>query len=413
MARIEAIATSLHHSQTRAGWPRPGEVDPRLSSIADDLDRATDLVIRRARADQPLRPAAARDVDAARTRLLHTVYLSAHGVTLGLRDYTAEMTHRLDTRRQIPPGDSLTQARRALERIGTAERLAGAYLAGRWPAAVTGEHRDPPAAGRLPVALAIWDLQAHRTLAATPTIGNLLYVAHVQRDIAVSAQLVNRSAADTLAIDASQFHGRLQPALDNLESAWSHLSGLLHQLASPPQRRVDPPLLNAGNEVRAAIREVTHEGSGPRSSERMAQAADVAEVSRALHVALGASIDLAHLARDIATAPGLVGAARGVQAIATDRTAASHPVAAWVDAADLHHNRAIALADPVRDALAQGVDHAIRAATTADSAGSFLERGVATVAPGAMATPSSESRRPEERTTHDMALGEAGAYCER
>ena len=92
IAQIEAIAAGLHRSQAKAGWPGPGEVDPRLTNITNDLTRATDLVTRLARVDQPLRPEAARDVAAARTRLMHTVYLATHGVGVALRAYCAQMT---------------------------------------------------------------------------------------------------------------------------------------------------------------------------------------------------------------------------------------------------------------------------------------------------------------------------------
>lgn len=267
------------------------------------------------------------------------------------------------------------------------ETLAGGYLDGRWPAVLTGEHRDPPTAGRLPVALAIWDLQAHRALVATPTIGTLLYVAHGQRDITVSAQLVMRAAAHRGSIDPAQYERRLQPAVADIEAAWSHLSGVLYQLATPAQRRVDPGLLQAGNEVRAGIREVTHDGSGPRSPHRMAQVADLAQTSRAFHAAIAASIDLAHLAREVVTDPDLVGGARGVQAIAAERTAASHPVAAWVDAADLSHNKSVGLVDPVRDVLNEGVDRTIESATMADSAGSFLGQARTSAPPESMSPP--------------------------
>ena len=218
MARIEAIAAGLHRSQVRAGWPGPGDVDPRLTQIVDALDRTTDLVARLARVDQPMRPEAARDVAAARTRLMHTVYLSTHGVGVGLREYSAQMGHLLASRRQLPAGESLTRARHALERVTAAESLAGSYLTGRWPAALSGEHRDPPSPSRIPLAFAVWDLQAHRTLSATPTTGNLLYVAHTQRDIAVSTQLVMRAAADIGAIDAVQYRTRVRPALADVES---------------------------------------------------------------------------------------------------------------------------------------------------------------------------------------------------
>ena len=332
---------------------------------------------RLARVDQPLRPEAARDVAAARTRLMHTVYLATHGVGVALRAYCAQMTDLLTNRQPVPVGESLHHARRTLERLGAAESLAGAYLAGRWPTALAGEHRDPPAPTRLPLALAAWDLQAHRTLAHTPTTGNLLYIAHVQHHLALATQLVMRAAADTGAIDAAQYRNRLQPALADVESSWSHLGGLLHQLTSPSQRRVDPPLLLAGSEARAAIRDITHDGAGPQPPPHMAQTTDLTRASSAFYSANAACLDLTHVMADVVADATLHGRAAGIHAIASTRANAHTPHAAWVDASHLYLNKTITLVEPVRDALTEGLHRATQAAATADSEGSFLPASAA------------------------------------
>ena len=111
------------------------------------------------------------------------VLIASVGVALG--HHTRDLQRRLDTRQSIPTGDSLKLARDTKERVAAVERLAGAFLHPRWPAALTGEHRDGANLQRLEQALARWDLQAHRSLAALPTTANLTWTARVQQDVVV------------------------------------------------------------------------------------------------------------------------------------------------------------------------------------------------------------------------------------
>ena len=176
MSRIGAAATALHRSQIKAGWPGAGDTDDRLSHAGDTLCRAAELVASRRPTFTPVSGVVSADVDAARTRLMHTLYVGTHGVGVALRDYMTKAGGHLDSKQRLPPGESLKQARHAFQRLGAVEDLARGYLNVRWPAALCGEYRDPPSSTRIDRALAQWDVQAHRSLAGTPTTANLLLV---------------------------------------------------------------------------------------------------------------------------------------------------------------------------------------------------------------------------------------------
>ena len=397
MGMIEAIAARAHRAHARTGWPGPGQADPRQTQIADDLTRAADLVNRLARADQPLRLEAARDVTAARTRLIHTVYVASHAVAVAVGAHIAD-TELLRRSRggSLPAGESVAQPRAILARVASAERLAGTYLVGRWPAALTGEHREPAEPGRLSLALAGWNLQAHRTLTANPTTGGLLYIAHVQHHIAISSHLVMAGAAAAGAIDRTRFHNGHQAALDAHEASWTRLGSLLHHLTAPAQRRVDTALLAAGHELRAAIRDLTHDGATPRSTTRIGHEIDLAAAARALQGAAGSpgaaasEIDLVGTIADVVADARLEGCARGVQDVSA-RTTIATPLHAWVPAADLHRNTTTPINDPTRAILTQAVRDVAATAARVDSDGSHLSVNQ----PGHGSPPPEKSTRPE------------------
>jgi len=372
MGMIEATAARAHRAHARTGWPGPGQADPRQTQIADDLTRAADLVTRLARVDPPLRLEAARDVTAARTRLIHTVYVASHAVTVAVGAHIAD-TELLRRSRggSLPAGESVAQPRATLARVTSAERLAGTYLVGRWPAALTGEHREPAEPGRLSLALAGWNLQAYRTLTADPTTGTLLYIAHVQHHIAITSHLVMAGAAAASAIDPARFHNGHQAALIAHEASWTRLGSLLHHLTAPAQRRVDTALLAAGHELRAAIRDLTHDGATPRSTTRIGHEIDLAAASLTLHGAAAAEIDLVRTIADAVANASLEGSARAVQNVSA-RTTIATPLQAWVPASDLHRKTTTPINDPTRGILTQAVRDVAATMARVDSEGSYL-----------------------------------------
>src|SRR5665811_1752067 len=82
MARLESMSQAMHRDQVRRGWPGDGPSDERLLHVAETFTRAADLIGRRGGHISPTDPAIRADLDAARMRIMHTLYVSAHSCLL-------------------------------------------------------------------------------------------------------------------------------------------------------------------------------------------------------------------------------------------------------------------------------------------------------------------------------------------
>ncbi|MGV1009114.1 MAG: hypothetical protein ACOYBY_10990 [Dermatophilaceae bacterium] len=366
MRRIAQLTAALHRTQRRTQWPGAGPTDPHLESIATSLTRAAQLVAGRRHTTAALSPAAHLDSEAARTRLMHVLYASAHSTTVCLDRYAETLRQRLSQHQALRAGESPRRAQDTRERVAAVERLAGSYLLSRWPAALTGEHRDPIEPDRLQQALARWDVQAHRTLAGTPTAINLTWIVRVQRDITLATAIIG-SAAGARGVLDPQHTQRLGSALAALEQAWATVGAALEPLQGR-HRRPDSTLLLAAGEARAALRDITHEGAGLTTHAVMASRVDLAAAAASLGDSLTAGVDLAHVLRDAVQDPQLTVAARAAHTMATSG-GDEPPLAGWVHAGDLHHNREITLPVPARQILTEHVSGVIAAALAAESAG--------------------------------------------
>ncbi|HYN64422.1 MAG TPA: hypothetical protein VES36_07455, partial [Candidatus Limnocylindrales bacterium] len=79
MARLESMSQGMHRTQLRRGWPGDGPSDERLLHVAETFTRAADLIGRRGGHIRPTQPEIRADLDAARMRIMHTLYVGAHG----------------------------------------------------------------------------------------------------------------------------------------------------------------------------------------------------------------------------------------------------------------------------------------------------------------------------------------------
>ncbi len=412
MRRIRQLTEALHRTQRRTQWPGAGPADPHLESIATSLSRAAQLVAGRRHPIAALSPAAHLDSEAARTRLMHVLYVSAHSVTVCLDRYAETLRQRLSQHRALGPGESPRRAQDTRERVAAVERLAGSYLQSRWPTALTGEHRDAVELARLQQALVRWDVQAHRTLAGTATAVNLTWIVRVQRDITVATAIIGSAAASRGALDP-QHTERMAPALAALEQAWGTVGADLEPLQGR-HRQPDPKLLPAAREVQAALRDITHDGAGLTTPAVMASRVDLPAAAASLRDSLTAGVDLAHVVCDALQDPQLTVAARAAHTMAA--SGQDEPtLAGWVQAGDLHHNREIAVPLPARQILAKHAGAVVAAALAAESAGAVFRpvKALGEHTPGATAQP--DGRRHEDRTLPTLApKSEAPGWgCER
>ena len=201
MVRLRVLGEGLGRS-TAGRWPGPGPQDQRLLEIAHNLSHTRELIERYGRDVQPTSAEARTDIAAARARVMHTLYVGAHGTAVALRDYANDLRDRLrvDTQRRRPVGlrpeaREIQAAEAMLSRFEVFEQLAAGYVSAHpVTASVLGEVYPNPPPSRLQSALTAWDIQAHRTLATDPDAADLVRIGRVQAIIASAAAVVTEAA---------------------------------------------------------------------------------------------------------------------------------------------------------------------------------------------------------------------------
>ena len=383
MAQVAAMTAALDRIARRGPWPGPGPTERHLQSITDSFTRAAELINRHRPAGPSSTPAVHADADAARTRIMHTLYIAAHGVRLAVTRYARPLEDAMTARGKTTATGSLAVARSVQARLDAVERLTGAYVARTYPAALAGEHREAPRGSRLVTALAEWDVHAHRALAANPSAGHLRLVARTQELVLGHTALLLSCAADTGAIDRFQHATRLEHPLDAARAAWATTARSWAQLAAHAARPDAPLLTEAAAEVRAALREITLDGSAPATGEVIASRTDLTAMAGTLATVLSTSTDLAHLVRDVTTDPTVTFPARAVNAaaVAASTTANGEWVggrgtAAQVAIKDLTLNRQVRLPPVVRAREALFAERLITANQAAANAAAWLPNAV-------------------------------------
>src|SRR5674476_22535 len=397
IARLESMSQLMHRDQVRRGWPGDGPPDERLLHVAETLTRAADLIDRRGGHIGPTDPAVRADLDAARMRIMHTLYVGAHSVGAAAQQHVADV--ELATTRGMSDRESraVPRGQDAINRLAAFEQLAGVYVGNQFARAAQGEHvHGPHGTERLQQALIGWDIQAHRTLAATPTPANLLLASRTQAGIATAAAAILHAGARTGHVDAHAYEHRLAPTLDATQQAWTHVATRWAEMTSPASR-TDLDLVQAAGEVRAAVREVAHDKTTWARPDVMAGRVDLGEAAQHLQQALSSDV----AAQDTS----LTGPARAMSHRANadiDRTAdRGHrgKDVVWVTPGDVYANRTVTIPEPVRAGLVDAADTLVQTASNAMSAAACLDRVTQDRPPASGLEPAvPHSRRPEGPT---------------
>ena len=268
-----------------------------------------------------------------------------------------------------------------MNRLAAFEQLAGAYVGNRFASAAQGEKvRGPYGTERLQQALIGWDIQAHRTLAATPTAANLLLASRTQAGVATAAGAILYAGARTGHIDAHAYEHRLAPTIDATQEAWTHVARRCAEMTSPASR-TDLDLVHAAGELRAAVREVAHDKTTWAGPDVRAGRVDLGEAAQHFQQALSTAVDVACVIGDIAAQDtNLTGPARAMSHRANadldraaDRGERDDDVV-WVTPGDVYANRTVTIPEPVRAGLVDATDTLVQTASTAMSAAACLDR---------------------------------------
>lgn len=258
-AQAATIETSL---SGRTAWPGQGPTSPRIDQMTQTFINAAALV-RRYGAEIPHeQPDAHRDLEAARTRIMHGLYLTAHAVNVALHEHGRD---RVNDARSAGRRIHLAQHHSPyaiaptgvwVDRMSACENTARSYLTDRFTQALAGEAVRPvDDPSRLAQALANWDIQTHRALARDLELSNILLITRTQGLIAGASIVLVDAAATAGVLERSE---RLVPAIAEAGRSWSNLASRWGDLA-PPGARLEEPLARAAAEVRAAYRQITHD----------------------------------------------------------------------------------------------------------------------------------------------------------
>lgn len=412
---LSAQAATIQSSLAgRKAWPGQGPTNPRVDQMTQTLLNAAALV-RRYGAEIPHeQPDAHRDIEAARTRIMHGLYLTAHAVTVALHE---DGRDRVDDARGSGRRVQLAQHHSPyaiaptgvwVGRMAACENTARRYLADRFPQAIAGEASRPvDDPGRLAQALANWDIQSHRTLARDLEPSNILLITRTQGLIAAASIMLLDAAATAGVLEPSD---RLVPAIAEAGRSWSNLASRWGDLVAPGAR-LEVPLASAAAEARAAYRQITHDNTTLATPQGIATRPGLPQATAATLRAIEADVELAHVVAEKADTPNLTGPARTLSRRAHNDVEAglATPSAAddtvWVSPADILAKRLVPLPPPVAETLRAASDAAIDATSSA-SAVAALHKSERT-----LAMPDSDlglSRGWRQRGTPPVLAREAG-----
>lgn len=356
-AQAATIETSL---SGRVAWPGQGPTSPRVDQMAQTFLNAAALIRRYGTEIPHEQPDAHRDLEAARTRIMHGLYLTAHAVTVALHAHGRD---RVNAARSAGRYVQLAQHHAPyavapvgawIDRMTACENTARSYLSDRFGRALTDEAIHPvDDPGRLAQALANWDIQCHRALAGHVEPSNILLVARTQCLIASATLVIVDAATSKGVLDHTD---RLMSTISEAGRSWSSLASRWGDLTQP-NSTMKNALARAAGEVRASWREITHDATLLATPEVIASRPGLREAAAAALRAIEAGSELAHVVAEKADDPNLCGPAR-VLSRRAHNDIESGLVAAppegdvvWISPADILGKRRVPLPKPVAEAL--------------------------------------------------------------
>jgi hypothetical protein len=374
---LSAQASTIQSSLTgRRAWPGQGPTNPRIDQMTQTLLNAAALV-RCYGAEVPHELTEAhRDLEAARTRIMHGLYLTAHAVNVALHDNGRDRVNDArDSGRRVQLAQhhspyAIAPAGVWVDRMSACENTARSYLTDGFAQALAGEAMRPvDAPGRLAQALASWDIQSHRALARDLEPSNIVLITRTQGLIAGASMVLVEAAATAGILEPSD---RLVPAIAEAGRSWNNLASRWGDLA-PPGARLEHPLARAAAEVRAAYRQITHATTTLASPQVIATRPGLPQATMATLRAIEAGSELAHVVVEKADVPNLVGPARALSRRAHNDveaglvTTPAKGDVVWVPPAHILAKRVVPLPPPVTEALRSAGDATTEASSTASA----------------------------------------------
>lgn len=238
-------AIGFQQSVGGAGWTSADASDVGLEMVVRNLRDATGI-LRTGPDHDPVLLEQIDDVRAARHSALQTLYVATHAVGVTLDAFRRESAS--------PSGPGHGRGRPAYgwkSRVESFERFLHSELEGN---AQSGPMRlgSDDIANRLEVALASWEAEVGRVLAAKPGPRTVGLIAHVQSLVADTTGTVLAGTVDSDLVDPY----RIERSAGASQEAWRRLGHRWFDLAEHTDRP-DEAIVVAGREVRTASNNLT------------------------------------------------------------------------------------------------------------------------------------------------------------
>lgn len=283
--RVALTAESLGRFAESQAWPGPGRADVALQQVASAFRFAADPSL------APLRPA---DASEAKWLINSALWTTSQLVGRATRDLSADIN---SGRRLTESVDTASVATAMHYRLSAVEHLAAGVLNAEPDFRTAGGDRQ------LGLAVAIWDVEAHRALLMNQSTAVLHVLSHLEAESVKAAQVFIGRAAEQGVID-SVTAGRLTPVLHDSSASWERLRDATSQLSfsdtAVPMRFIDAArgLQEAFGDSALALHEGQH-----------------SDTLRAVSSHLGSSVTIAATACDLIATGELRAPARAMARI--------------------------------------------------------------------------------------------------
>jgi hypothetical protein len=390
--RLHLMAIALHLNLSQRVWPGEGPVDRHFLTIADNLVRAHDLIDQHLRRPSTPTPDVLADAAAARTRVLHALYVGSHAIQVAARAQYRDLQIRKGPHSARRRASQLNALQFVQDKTAAFEQVAGAEVHRLFPGALSGERREPTATDRLRTALASWDVETHRALAREPSMANLCELTHVQSTTLALTRMLLNAAVTADVVDQAPARAHVEPRLAAAQSAWGKLHGTLRRLTRNAYRTVSRDLSLAGSELVLALSDLVFDGTTVADPATIAGRVDLGRTVSTLAEAMDAPHQASLLLLDAALDPRNRVDANAAQHLISQLSDAAGEVTSpddcWIDPRDLAANRDITPPAPIRGIISAQVQ-TVRATSRTLAAGASAL--VAAAAP--TATPRDEPTR--------------------
>jgi len=293
-AQTAALEHAFHSDfsghEIREPWPLPGDPDERLTRITEDLQQAATMVTRnsaRIIRSGTWTPRQTADLQAACTRVMHTLYVCAHAVATTCEDFAAEEQRRIGDKPNINGKDLKPGARasRMGDRLRQIERIAEPGVHGQTSRHAQRHDDSPGGLDRLRHAVSEWGTATARLGEDDLTTGRMRWVSRVDGAVTAATAMLSQAGQAT-----GEFSEDLvEPLMAGLQAShrqWAGIERTAGQITDMSD--VPPPEeVHAGNELLAALRELTWDGTAQASPTTLSERVDLTQAVGVLRVSLG------------------------------------------------------------------------------------------------------------------------------